>query len=109
MSLDAEDSMIMEIASSSDVAYVEADTWVKTTVLKTQSNATRGLSRISSTKTGGTTYTFDTTGGSGVVVYVVDTGIMLEHSEFEGRATWGDNFVNTNVSPLLSPSCSSDC
>lgn len=27
--------------------------------------------------------------GDGVRAYVVDTGIYLQHSEFEGRAKWG--------------------
>jgi cerevisin len=27
--------------------------------------------------------------GEGVTVYVVDTGINVDHDEFEGRASWG--------------------
>lgn len=29
-----------------------------------------------------------------VVTYVVDTGIDIQHPEFEGRATWGNNFAD---------------
>jgi subtilisin family serine protease len=29
-----------------------------------------------------------------VITYVVDTGIDIQHSEFESRATWGANFVD---------------
>jgi len=33
-------------------------------------------------------------GGSGVDVYVIDTGIRTTHAEFDGRAVWGENFVD---------------
>jgi subtilisin family serine protease len=36
--------------------------------------------------------------GEGVTVYVVDTGIYTEHPEFEGRASWGSNFVENEQS-----------
>jgi subtilisin family serine protease len=32
--------------------------------------------------------------GQGVTVYVVDSGIFVNHNDFEGRATWGANFVD---------------
>ena len=34
-------------------------------------------------------YEHDPTGGEGVDVYVIDTGINIHHVEFEGRASWG--------------------
>jgi serine protease len=33
--------------------------------------------------------------GAGVHVYVIDTGIRTTHREFEGRAVWGANFVDS--------------
>lgn len=36
-----------------------------------------------------TKYLYNHDGGDGVDVYVVDTGINVEHVEFEGRASWG--------------------
>lgn len=36
----------------------------------------------------------DTSSGSGVTAYVIDTGIYIEHSQFEGRAKWGKNLVD---------------
>jgi len=33
--------------------------------------------------------------GTGVDVYVIDTGIRLTHQEFEGRAIWGANYVDS--------------
>lgn len=32
--------------------------------------------------------------GQGVTAYIVDTGIFIEHDEFEGRAEWGANFAD---------------
>lgn len=34
-------------------------------------------------------YEYDPHGGEGVDVYVIDTGVYVEHVEFEGRAKWG--------------------
>jgi hypothetical protein len=35
--------------------------------------------------------------GDGVSVYVIDTGVLVEHEEFEGRAQHGFDFVNNEV------------
>ena len=37
------------------------------------------------------TYTWGEDDGAGVTVYVIDTGIQTNHTEFNGRATWGFN------------------
>jgi subtilisin family serine protease len=43
-----------------------------------------------------TTYKWNSGGsGNGVDVYVIDTGIKLTHQEFEGRAVWGANYVDS--------------
>ena len=34
-------------------------------------------------------YVYNHDAGNGVVAYVVDTGINVDHNEFEGRAVWG--------------------
>jgi cerevisin len=65
-----------------------------------KTNAPWGLSRLSQTaKLTGTsttaltyTYKYDSTAGSGVDIYVVDTGIYTAHSQFGGRARWGATF-----------------
>lgn len=36
-----------------------------------------------------TKYEYNDEGGEGVDVYVIDTGINVDHDEFEGRAHWG--------------------
>ena len=34
-------------------------------------------------------YIYDGHGGEGVDAYVIDTGVNVNHVEFEGRAKWG--------------------
>ena len=56
---------------------------------------TWALGSISS-KTGiADSYIYDESAGSGTYNYIVDTGIRITHQEFEGRAIWGYNAVNT--------------
>lgn len=67
-----------------------------TTSAVVQSNAPWGLARVSS---GGNplpvgadpgsltfSYTFDSSGGSGVDIYILDTGIRTTHQDYGGRA-----------------------
>ena len=44
-----------------------------------------------------TKYLYDPQGGDGVDVYVVDTGINIDHVEFEGRASWGKTIPQNDV------------
>ncbi|KAG1762357.1 peptidase S8/S53 domain-containing protein [Suillus occidentalis] len=53
--------------------------------ISTQKGSPWGLARISHQ------------GGDGVDVYVVDTGINVAHSEFEGRASWGKTIPTNDV------------
>ncbi|KAL6789420.1 subtilisin-like serine protease [Trichoderma camerunense] len=96
MALDADNDMIKSIFDAEEVAYIEADTKVQNTALVAQTNATPGLIRLSNKDVGGQNYIFDNSAASGMTAYVVDTGIRVTHTEFEGRATFGANFVNTN-------------
>lgn len=97
MGFQSDSKMLMSIADQPEVAYIEAVTRVKTTAVAAQENAPLGLIRMSNEELrngrnlGG--YVFDTSGGEGITAYVVDTGIMTEHVEFQGRATLGANFV----------------
>lgn len=38
-------------------------------------------------------YVYHNSSGDGVVVYVLDTGVYIQHQAFEGRATWGKTFI----------------
>ncbi|KAM0562971.1 hypothetical protein ACHAPJ_001814 [Fusarium lateritium] len=94
MSLDADDITVQDLWNSDEVAYIEADTHVQLNAAIAQVNAPPGLDRLSHGKNFKDTYVFDDSAGEGVVAYVVDTGIKTSHSEFEGRATFGANFIN---------------
>jgi len=39
-------------------------------------------------------YFYDESAGEGQVVYVIDTGVNIEHEEFEGRAKWGKTMIS---------------
>ena len=80
-----------KLKNNPNVDYIEQDAVV--TIQATQEDAPWGLARISSKEPGGTTYTYDDTAGEGTCAYIVDTGIDVEHEEFEGRATWLENFA----------------
>ena len=41
------------------------------------------------------TYSYSEPAGQGVDIYIVDTGVYAEHSEFEGRASIG--FAASNL------------
>jgi len=96
MAFESDDKMLISLADQPEVAYVEAVTKVSAMALAAQANAPIGLVRLSRRElTGGAAdqYTFDTSGGQGITAYIVDTGIRVTHTEFQGRATFGQNFV----------------
>lgn len=84
---------IAEIEASDDVDEVEPDQIWAIQALQTQSSSTWGLSSISHKKPNTSGYIFDSTAGSGTFGYIVDTGININHVEFEGRASNGYNAV----------------
>ncbi|KAM0201256.1 hypothetical protein ACHAPA_002430 [Fusarium lateritium] len=94
MSLDADDVTVQDLWNSDEVAYIEADTHVQLNAAIAQVNAPPGLDRLSHSKANEDTYVFDDSAGEGITAYIVDTGIKIDHSEFEGRATFGGNFIN---------------
>lgn len=97
MTLDADDDMVQDLYNAEEVAYIEADTKINITGAIAQINATPGLNRLSHSAPNTETYIFDDSAGEGITAYVVDTGIRVTHTEFEGRATFGANFVDTIV------------
>lgn len=77
--------------------YIEPDMIVNATANVVQSSVPSwGLARISSKTSGATNYVYDSTAGQGVVIYGIDTGIEISHSDFGGRATWGTNTVDNS-------------
>ncbi|KAK3346930.1 peptidase S8/S53 domain-containing protein [Lasiosphaeria hispida] len=102
-------STLKDVTASDLIDFVELDTIVKVNPIKldadkavekrsfqTQANAPWGLGRISHRIPGSSDYVYDNSGGEGIRVYVVDTGIMTSHTDFGGRAIHGANFANLN-------------
>ena len=84
---------IAGISRNPNVAYVEQDS-VVTIVNTSQSNATWGLDRIDQRDLPlDTTYSYGQT-GSGVHAYIIDTGILLNHTEFNGRLLTGFDAID---------------
>lgn len=104
MALEADDLMINEIYSAKEVSYIEQDAYISINEKKIQAQAPAGLARLSSAERGARMYTFDDSGGAGITVYVVDTGVRISHEEFEGRASFGANFIDNDVCLASLPS-----
>jgi subtilisin family serine protease len=80
---------VASLKSNPDVLFVEADGIVK--AIGTQKDAPWGLSRISHRdNTADKTYTYPDKAGEGSTVYVIDTGILIEHPDFNGRASFAE-------------------
>lgn len=52
-----------------------------------------GLGAISHKSGTGTSYIYDSSAGAGVYAYIVDTGVLITHTQFGTRASWGYNAV----------------
>jgi subtilisin family serine protease len=81
------------LAADPAVASVEQNQRV--TLTATQTNAPWGLDRVdqASLPLSGT-YTYPDSAGSGVTVYVIDTGVRITHQQISGRASHGYDAVD---------------
>jgi len=77
-----------KISERDDVAYIEQNAVV------TASDITWGIDRIDQRDlpVDNTYEPFNK--GSGVDAYIIDTGIYVDHDEFEGRASWGVTYAD---------------
>ena len=84
-----------KLAEDPNVAFVEEDAVVS--LGATQTNATWGLDRIDQRDLPlNQTYNFNAT-GTGVTVYIIDTGIRTTHVDFGGRAIAGFTAINDGL------------
>jgi len=92
-----------------NVRYIEADQVVTINDEVAADTATTqtgvlawGIDRIDSADLKlDNTYTYWSSGGTGVTVYIIDTGILLTHQEFEGRATFGYSAITNEANTDL--------
>jgi len=86
----------LEFVKKSDlVKIIEHDSLIfASESCSVQNDAVWGLDRISETEIilDGI-FHYEGTAGDGVDAYIIDTGILTTHVDFEGRAIWGANFI----------------
>lgn len=83
-----------EIRNDPDVEYVEQDQEINLFEYLSQEDAPWGITRISHPSNGFTNYVYDSSAGEGICNYIIDTGILVDHPDFEGRAEWLMNFTD---------------
>ncbi|KAL1914237.1 uncharacterized protein VTP21DRAFT_9077 [Calcarisporiella thermophila] len=92
-----DDETLNKIRADPAVAFVERD-GIMSINAEVQNGAPWGLARISHREKLNTNtqdkFIYDVNGGQGVTAYVIDTGILTNHPEFEGRARWGATFAD---------------
>ncbi|KAI1103888.1 subtilisin-like protein [Jackrogersella minutella] len=86
---------LKKLQNHPDVEFIEQDAIMTINAYTTQSGAPWGISRLSH-KSGSNSYVYDSSAGTGTCAYVVDTGIYTQHPEFEGRATFVANYVDSS-------------
>jgi subtilisin family serine protease len=92
----AQQAVMNALSRNPQVLHVEADQIIQLGAI--QSNATWGLDRIDQRALPlNSTYTYDAS-GSGVRVFIIDTGIRYEHVDFGGRAVFGFDAFGGNGS-----------
>ncbi|KAI1276392.1 peptidase S8/S53 domain-containing protein [Xylaria sp. FL0933] len=89
-----DEAAIESLRAHPHVEYVQEDSKFHLTAYTTEDNAPYGIARISHRAKGDLSYVRDDSDGDGTCVYVIDTGIKVDHPDFGGRATWGANFAD---------------
>jgi subtilisin family serine protease len=89
------EKLVQTVQQMEGIKYIEVDQIVKTKCT-VQEGATWGIVRTTSQECPSTSYyNYDANCiGYGVDVYVIDTGIEVSHSDFNGRAQWGVDYVD---------------
>ena len=93
MAIELPDAAVAALGADPSVLSVEQDQTMS--ISTTQSGATWGIDRIDQrTLPLSGTYTYNAD-GTGVTVYIIDTGINFTHTEYNGRAFTGIDEVTT--------------
>ena len=79
------------------VEYIIQDAEVQAYDIQYETNAPWGLGRISHVEKGNTTYAYDSSGGEGTCSYVIDTGILVTHPEFEDRRSTQPCYLTSDL------------
>lgn len=81
------------LAADPKVAYVQRN--LRVSIQETQRNPVRGLDRIDQRPLPlNANYVYPDNAANNVRAYVLDTGILTTHQEFEGRASHGFDFID---------------
>ena len=89
----ADDAALARLLADPKVAYVEEDGIVS--INATQTGATWGIDRVDQRDLPlSGSYTYDTT-ASGVHAYIIDTGVLISHTQFSGRMGNGYDAVTS--------------
>ncbi|GAP89968.2 putative subtilisin-like protease Pr1A [Rosellinia necatrix] len=91
-----DESAIQSLRANPQVEYIQEDSKFYLADYTTQEGAPYGIARISHRNRGDDNYVRDDSDGDGTCVYIIDTGIKIDHPEFGGRATWGANFADSD-------------
>ena len=89
--------VVEQLRDHEDVDAIEPDVVWSTSGVITQARAQPGLAMLSSRNPKEPTwsvYRYDESAGQGTYAYVVDSGINIDHEEFERRATLGYNVLS---------------
>jgi len=96
--LEGTQAAIDAIANIPQIAYIEPNYKVRTTaIIKQQNPPNWGLARLSSHVPGAKNYFYDDRAGEGSFAYIIDTGVLTTHPDFEGRASLGTTFVDNET------------
>ncbi|KAK0750708.1 peptidase S8/S53 domain-containing protein [Schizothecium vesticola] len=95
-SADLNSAGVKAVQALPEVEYIEQNAIFSINDVVTQTDVPWGLARISSRTKDATTYSYDSSAGAGTCSYVIDTGIYVQHTQFEGRATFLANFAGDN-------------
>ncbi|KAJ9061988.1 proteinase B [Entomophthora muscae] len=90
------DEILAKIKAMPEVEDIEENQLVEVAAI--QAEATWRLARLSSdtqlpNNPGLWSYSYDPSAGEGVDVFVIDSGIQINHPDFEGRVKWGETLL----------------